>query len=281
MRKTVSTITIIMLLLVFTAVATIKAQSIAKPSAPEFNVKFEAYPYDVQPTYSTDPYSGKRELIQESYRNENLTIIITIKNQPYFYSVNGSKCWLVYNVAVKGHFGDDWNEYYYTSTPQGSVQVISDSENTVMQIPGKNYPSGSQIDFQVQAVSEYHGTVRVYDHIMDRVGHLEPGIVVAERSDWSEIRTIAIPESSPSPTTSMSPIPIVTQTPIVSPSPTQPNTLTPSSNASLSPGQSNSQGVSQAEFYLTIVVFAIAVGALSIAVAVLAGKVKKAQMGNK
>ena len=56
------------------------AQSIPKPSVPEFTVKIVAQPYDVPTTTSIDSYSGK-EIIHQGYHVENKSIEVKIKNQ--------------------------------------------------------------------------------------------------------------------------------------------------------------------------------------------------------
>ena len=49
------------------------------PSVPEFTIKYEAHPYYVAPTYTTDPYTGKSVESKAGYVEENQTIEFTIK----------------------------------------------------------------------------------------------------------------------------------------------------------------------------------------------------------
>jgi hypothetical protein len=86
--------------------------SIPKPSIPDFTLKFVIDSYDVPPTYGIDQYTGETIITEGGYHVDNKTIEITIKNQPYTYSYNDSSAWIVYNVMVKGHFGEDWKTVF-------------------------------------------------------------------------------------------------------------------------------------------------------------------------
>ena len=57
-----------------------------KPSpAPEIvSVEISNMPYVASPIYTTDPYTGKEQLISEGYTRANGTITITIKNRPFY-----------------------------------------------------------------------------------------------------------------------------------------------------------------------------------------------------
>ena len=54
------------------------AQSLSKPSVPEFSLKLAAHPYDVPPTYEIEPYTGEKVLPEEGYHVENRSVEITI-----------------------------------------------------------------------------------------------------------------------------------------------------------------------------------------------------------
>ena len=96
------------------------AQSIPKPSVPEFTVKFVDYSYDVPTTTSIDPYTGKT-VTNQSYHVENRTIQLEIKNQPFnSYIANGQNISFYFNVREKGHYEENWTtiysvDNYYTS----------------------------------------------------------------------------------------------------------------------------------------------------------------------
>jgi hypothetical protein len=199
-----------LLLLIILAVSSLilaesaSAQSTPKPSVPEFTVKLVAHPYDIAPSTTTDPYTGKTTT-QQGYHVENKSIEITIKNQPYVYSYNGSTAWLDYYIRVKGHFEDNWtilfnfNKYelnYVDTLPHQSA-----SEFTVISIPANNYPSIGEVDFQVEALSVYKTTQIMYPHIGTEQGAYYATVnELGQESGWSNTQTITIPESSTSST---------------------------------------------------------------------------------
>src|ERR1035437_7797083 len=158
------------------------AQSIPKPSLPEFSVKYFIYSSYVPPTYGIDQYTGKNVTIQNGYQVTNRTLVFTIKNQLFtpYTDANGNNIGLYYNFRYKGHFGDTWSYYPFTDAysknptmqeqtthsygPYGGGHFIyysaSNSADTITTIPvdlltpfpgGPQIPDGSQVDFQVQA----------------------------------------------------------------------------------------------------------------------------------
>ena len=56
------------------------AQTIPKPSVPEFSVMLVSHPYDVAPTTTIDPYTGKTVVTQAGYYNENRSILISMQS---------------------------------------------------------------------------------------------------------------------------------------------------------------------------------------------------------
>ena len=73
------------------------AQTIPKPSVPEFTLKYVVQPYyipEVTPTYTIDPYTGEQKIQtpgSPSVSGNNRTVEIKIKNQnftPYYDSKN-------------------------------------------------------------------------------------------------------------------------------------------------------------------------------------------------
>ena len=167
------------------------ANGIAKPSVPEFTVELVAYPYDVAPVTSTkiDQYTGEKTVkTTPGYRVENMSIEITIKNQPFTpYVYDGNETNLYYMVRAKGHFGDKWEELTSRSNVSSpSTPVPSSSEYTVLYFPA-DYPDGAEVDFQVEAIAGYH---RYWlDARFFRSGFtLEP----VETSGWSSTQTVTI-----------------------------------------------------------------------------------------
>ena len=77
------------------------AQSIPKPSTPQFTVKFVNASYTVT---STNQYTEQKETQLVS----NNTIEVAVKNQPWKYSGNQ----IYYNIRVRPHFGGNWTEIY-------------------------------------------------------------------------------------------------------------------------------------------------------------------------
>ena len=153
------------------------AQSIPKPSVPEFSVALA----------------------------ENKTIEVTIKNQPFtpyeIQDLDGHN-WAVnffYNIRIKGPFTEDWIELYNPS--DGYVRQDSESEYTVRAYTlGENtdtvlgtkmirLPDEGIIDFQVEAMIGY-----VDREIIIPV----PGtgwIFIGETSGWSTTQTLVIGEN--------------------------------------------------------------------------------------
>jgi hypothetical protein len=142
-----SKLSLLMLLFILVApnlliAESVSAQSIPKPTVPEFTLKYVDHSYDVPPTYETDPYTGKTVLTQAGYHVQNNSVELIIKNQPYhsYTNENGSRIWLYYLVAVKGHFDnwkyDDWvsKEIYqktYDSYPL-AYKPSSESSDTIL-----------------------------------------------------------------------------------------------------------------------------------------------------
>lgn len=90
----------------------VSAQSIPKPSVPDFTLKFVDNSYDVPATVSTpNPYTNETTILP-GYHVSNKSIEIIVKNQPFAYSYNGSTYHLYYNVQSKPHFGENWTERY-------------------------------------------------------------------------------------------------------------------------------------------------------------------------
>jgi hypothetical protein len=204
------------------------AQSIPKPSVPEFTLKLVDNSYDVppipptSPTYTKDPYSGKQIILSPGssgvpgYHVENKTIELWIKNQQYSYS-NGSAVFHVYfDVRTKGHFGENWTELnptVYLPTMRFNINfngapapylnsnpIQSNSDYTILSFNG-NYAAGDQVDFQAKAMighesqyyaGKYYGGNFIFDD------YFLQGTAFDVGSDWSPTQTITIPASAAS-----------------------------------------------------------------------------------
>ncbi len=196
------------------------AQSIPKPSTPEFTVNLADHSYDIPPTTTTrtNPYNNKTTTITSPrYHVENITIDLTIKNQLYPATINGNKSNLYYNIRMKGHFGEDWI-YRYPSFPvsasssgdtlsgdySNALPKQSSSQYTVFSF-SQNYHSGDEVDFQVEAILGYQYSFETYYYNNDV--HLLPVYVesfVYKSSSWSPTQTFTMHDTpasnSPSPT---------------------------------------------------------------------------------
>ncbi len=199
------TLTVFMSCLNLLSVRPTIAESTVQLSIPEYTVKYVVQPYYIPsttPTYTTDPYTGKQEILtpgSPSQSGENKTIQLTIKNQ-YFSPYYDSKyhyIYLSFNVSYKGHFEDTWK--YYSNYGTGWSQPNSEYVTVAFIYP----PSEGQVDFRVKAQIGYY-----YEYHMprDEIGF------VGQSGDWSSIQTIRIPEGSISTSTSSTESPTPTPT---------------------------------------------------------------------
>lgn len=223
------------------------AQSIPKPSVPEFTLKFEPLTYYVPPIYETNPYTGENDTIQEGSHVENDSIIVTIKNQPFSYSSNGLTYHMYYNIRIKPRFAENWTELYpLTKQPNSpydwdneswsysiylfpKYQLQSNSNYTVLsyaledllqylwRYPFLDTDSDVQLDFQVEAIVGHDSQLWYIEHALapEYGGHYELAIEFDETSGWSETQTVIIKESQ-------NPTPSPETTPTPSPAPTSP-----------------------------------------------------------
>jgi hypothetical protein len=219
---------IVMSCLTLLLVKPASAQTIPKPSVPEFTAKLVDRSYNVPATTAIDPYTGQT-INNPAHRVENYTIDLTIKNQPYTPVVaeNGVNTDFVYQVQVKGHFATDWIPMY----PFGEGPKMSNTDYTVITylllLSGDSYyltshdstmpstntitglPPNASIDFQIEALSGYWTRT-----IQFASQHFE-----AQESGWSPTQTVSLPASSVSPTQTSptSSTPTTTSTPTSTP----------------------------------------------------------------
>jgi hypothetical protein len=230
--------------------------TIPTPSVPEFTVKYFENSYEVpaipptSPTYTTNPYSGNQTILNPgspgypSYHVDNKTIELWIKNQPFSYFNGTTNFHLYYNVRYKGHFGQNWTEYYptvylnsvsFNIAPNGSLSkylnffspIQSNSNYTIL--PWKSYyPVGDQVDYQVKAIighdSQSYAGYIVGNFVFQ--DYYEHATAFDLESDWSPTQTITIPEtanSSPTPTIELTPSPTISPSPFATSTPIQPS----------------------------------------------------------
>jgi len=220
------------------------AQSIPKPSVPEFTLKFTDNSYDVPPRYDFDPYTGKDVIMEPGYHVQEKIVEVIIKNQPFtsYTDANGNVISLYYSIRIKGSFGDYWwypdNSAYERVDDEGEIvnykRADLDSDYTLFKycLVGNNgtrasqhldiSDDGAKADFQVQAFIGYMTCVDgpgvpvipVYDPTITPHHFVFTG----EEGDWSDTQTITIPASqmqSPEPT--ISPEATLTPTPYLEP----------------------------------------------------------------
>lgn len=205
------------------------AQSIPKPSTPEFSLKYIDLSYDVLPTYGIDQYTGKTIITQDGYHVDNRSLQFTIKNQPFtpYTDPSGNQTGLYYNFRIKGAYGTEWNYYPFapngvttsryggifggnnTESPADLAQSNSEYTTITIQIPGLyNVPSEAQLQVQAQALIGY---MVPSDYMM--AGHVY--VFTGQYGDWSNTQTITISSSAPTATPNTSTLP--TQNPTATP----------------------------------------------------------------
>lgn len=200
------------------------AQSVPKPSVPQFAIRYVNSSYNVT---TTNPYTG----LNETGLVSNNSIEITIVNQPFFYS-NYS---LYYNIRAKPHFADNWTEAYslrnFPSVYNESMgpyalyiefsPLQSTSNFTIVTFPANgdiqrylsgdenidggyhtflyDVPTGGQIDFQVEALVGHASQRWVIEHPLFPIygGYSTPAVAYDMASDWSNTQTIIIGSTIP------------------------------------------------------------------------------------
>lgn len=229
------------------------AQSLPKPSVPEFTLQYVKHPYDVPPTYGVDQYTGQKVVTSPGYHVENRSVEITIKNQPFTPLMLDAthQANFYYNVSYRGHYGSEWFYFVPFNNTLGWFVPQSTSDYTV--IVFKDLPdNAASFDFRVQAKIGYYN-----EYHMPYVDYSFTG----QLSDWSNIQTIDVPA--------------ISQT---NPTPTPQST--PSSTAMASPtATANTPGGSQTSevtwvLYGVIATLTAAVAVLVVVIAVISHKIK-------
>jgi hypothetical protein len=224
-RQSIAVLLNLILIILSLMIVTSSFAQTAKPSIPDFTLKYIDRSYDTQPIYSIDPYTGKSVITDPSYHVENKTIDITIKNQPFNSSKDASGNWtsLYYSIRFKGHFENDWASY--PDRPDDSYINASLSDYTTVSLGYYQLGAisdGGQVDIQVMALLGHDNRFAVFGSFGE--GH--QFFFIGETSDWSYTQTISIPDgaisvsSSPNPTVP----PTARTSQIPTSTPQQPNT---------------------------------------------------------
>jgi hypothetical protein len=202
------------------------AQSISKPSVPEFMLTVTDHSYDVPPSGHVNLNTGQFEKHAGFYM-KNGSIEVSIKNQPFtsYTDSNGYEINLHYNIRAKGHGNSNWY-YFPTENPEKYFHAdYSTNTKRIFKYSMDNFeirsgaffdysafPSSGRVDFQVQA---FVGHLNLTDE--EFIRHLNetrnvPSTqaedftigYVGQSSNWSNTQTATIPAyvyTSSSPTT--------------------------------------------------------------------------------
>jgi len=217
-KRAVLLLIVILAVFSLTMVESASAQSITKPTVPEFKLSYTNHVYDVPA--ATSQWSGE-PIPNSAYHVDYREVIIKVKNQPHDEyindDVNGIREQLYYNVRVKSHFSNNWTELYGRTAVYNNGNIstgtryygASDSEVTYISI-NLNGPDniihtstelavGNQVDFQVKALIGYQ--------------NWENSTFFGEESSWSSTQTITIGQSDSTTTPSTLPSQNSTTTP--------------------------------------------------------------------
>ncbi len=217
-RILVSAHVLILVFSCFIIMNSVAAQTTNNPSIPDFSVKFVDKSYDVPPTTTTDPYTGKNTTVSSGYHVEIKLLEVTIKNQPFttYLDSSGNYTSLYYILRYKGLFENEW-EYYpsdsFKSNLPGKTPFESDvrswpyieastSDYTIVLLPRelKDAQVGGQIEIQAQAWIGHDNKILWGEGRTAFTTYY----FVGSSSNWSSTKTFTIPESA-SPATTLNP----------------------------------------------------------------------------
>jgi hypothetical protein len=144
------------------------AQTISKPSAPEFSYKFSENVY-------------------------HPTIVINITNQAYPSTINGTEAKLYYNIRTKNHLEENWTNAYViapSTLPSQSLTGFTELTYTL------DYATGDSVDLQVGALLGYNQYTTYPESPTIRFEHF-----TTQTSEWSPSITFIMPNNpTPKPT---------------------------------------------------------------------------------
>jgi hypothetical protein len=186
------------------------AQSIPKPSVPEFTVVPVGPSFDIPPTYSFDSSTGLFDT-NDGYHIQYSTVKIIIKNQPFTNQSLEDK--LYYNVRIKPHNYPDsyWLELFHAGADGYPIQTLSNYTTIPLAVEGTQaqgtiISTGATTDIQVEAMIGYIGR----NNTMDPYPY--PYVFFGETSGWSNIQKVTLPPKNAF-TVSPSPSPTVPEVP--------------------------------------------------------------------
>lgn len=203
---------VVLLVVATTAQFTVNAQTIPKPSVPEFSVRLVNNSYSTHPitTTTTDPYTGKQTTVTTpSQYLKDEYIEVSVKNQPFtpysidYHNIDSRPVNLYFDVIAQGHFTTD------KSIVDESQSQIEDynSQYTNFTLYRNEVPSPAVLDFKVRAIIGY--LVNQYDpeeNLPPPEIHDPNFVVTGTTSSWSNPQTLTITSSNPSPSVPEFPI---------------------------------------------------------------------------
>jgi hypothetical protein len=186
-------------------VGSASAQTIPKPSVPEFTLSLVGPAYVVPTTYHLDETTGQI-VADVGYTNEYSAVVLTVKNQPYD-STYGT---LYYNVRLKNHeVNDSWiyplDIIFRMFQTYPTQSVDSDYTNITLTIQSNSLLVGVLNDIQVEAMLGNIGRHQEYSDTGQYLG--APYVFNGQTSDWSTTQTVSIPNNVPLDSNSTSPSP--------------------------------------------------------------------------
>ncbi len=167
--------------------------TVADPSIPEFTVEFVNRSYDEPAVYKFDPYTNETVLVRSAQHIENLTIDVTIRNQPFnpITLPNGTIVDLFFNVRSKGYY-EEWPE----EKDNNNIAQANSGYTVVTYVIGEgtgwgelDIRPGGQVDFQIKAQIGYY----YKQYYMGPWGYWTFFERLAQ-SGWSSTQTVTIPK---------------------------------------------------------------------------------------
>lgn len=188
-------LTLIIAIPIIASATPVNAQTITKPTIPEFTVELTGPSFDLPPTYSFNSSTGLFDP-NIGYHIEYSTVKITIKNQPFSNQTNYD--YLYYNVRIKPHNYPDnyWLELYHAGADGYPIQTLSDSTTIPLPVEGAQalgttIPTGATTDIQVEAMIGHIGRNQTM------VPYPYPYVFIGETSGWSNTQSVTVPPKTP------------------------------------------------------------------------------------
>ena len=189
-----------------TMVESASAQTIPKPTVPEFSIVPVGPSFDIPPTYLFNPRTGLFDA-NDGYHIQYSTVNIIIKNQPFSNQSNNDE--FFYNVRIRPHNYPDsyWRELFSAGADGYPVQTLSNYTTIPFAVEGSQalgpvIPTGAVTDIQVEAMIGHVGRNNTM------IPYPYPYVFFGETSGWSSTQTVTLPPksaftASPSPSPSI------------------------------------------------------------------------------